>query len=185
MAPPLYILTAVDVRRAEQAGSSRVNTIAQLTVPAIRFVTADPNPGGGVMGGAYALPRIQAPEGSASIVAKPVMGGRQRKENTGEGEEDITIEGPVLPFRIGGLSEIEILHEMRRSGARFPLMRGDGYRFGWYAINRLREGHRHLMRDGVGFVVTYSISMEQVQFDAGGGQQVVSSILSIFDALGG
>ncbi|PZR71520.1 MAG: phage tail protein, partial [Stutzerimonas stutzeri] len=73
-------------------------------------------------------------QSGASIAAKPIIGGRQRKENTGEGEDDITISGTILPSRIGGLSELETLHGMRRSGARFPLMRGDGYRYGWYVI---------------------------------------------------
>lgn len=59
---PLFILTAVDVRRAEVAGSSRATTIAKLTIPPIRFVTASHNPGGGVMAVDYALPRVQAIE---------------------------------------------------------------------------------------------------------------------------
>lgn len=77
MAPPLYLLTAVDVRRAEQAGTSRVNTIAKLTIPAIRFVTANHNPGGGVMGVDYALPRIQPPEPafSAKGIDADIFGG--------------------------------------------------------------------------------------------------------------
>lgn len=64
----------------------------------------------------------------------------------------------MLPLRMGGLSEIKVLHEIRRAGARFPLMRGDGYRYGWYVVNRLRESRPHLMH---GFVMHYSIGMEQ------------------------
>lgn len=58
----LYMLTAVDVRRAEQAGSSRAVTISSLTLPGITFATASHNPGGGVMETNFALPRIEAPE---------------------------------------------------------------------------------------------------------------------------
>lgn len=56
---PLYLLTAVDVRRAEQAGSSRATTISKLTIPPVRFVTAGHSPGGGVMGVDYVQPRIE------------------------------------------------------------------------------------------------------------------------------
>lgn len=59
---PLYTLVAVDVRRAEQAGSSRATTISKLTIPPIKFATANHNPGGGVMSVDFALPRIEAPE---------------------------------------------------------------------------------------------------------------------------
>lgn len=124
-------------------------------------------------------------QSSASIAAKAVMGGLQRKENTGIGEDNITLEGQLIPFKYGGLTELEVLQEMRRRGTRFPLMRGDGVRFGWYVINGLSEKHSELLRSGVGAVVQHSISMEQADFDAGDGQQVVASILSIFDALRG
>ncbi|PRD42327.1 hypothetical protein C5748_16140 [Phyllobacterium phragmitis] len=63
----LYLLTAVDVRRAEQAGSSRALTIAKLTIPAIKFMTANHNPAGGVMGVDFALPRIEPVEPAFEI----------------------------------------------------------------------------------------------------------------------
>lgn len=64
---PLYMLAAVDVRRAEQAGTSRATTIAKLTIPSIKFATASHNPGGGVMATDFALPRIEAPEPAMEI----------------------------------------------------------------------------------------------------------------------
>lgn len=59
---PLYLLTAVDVRRATQAGNSRATTISKLTLPPIKFVTTSHNPGGGVMAVDFAQPRIEAVE---------------------------------------------------------------------------------------------------------------------------
>ena len=123
-------------------------------------------------------------DASASIAAKAVIGGRQRKENTGEGEDFITLAGQILPFKIGGMGELEVLHEMRRKGTVFPLMRGDGYRFGSYVINHITESHSNLMANGVGFTVQHSITMEQADMDEGDGQQVVSALLSLFSALG-
>jgi P2 family phage contractile tail tube protein len=59
---PLYLLTAVDVRRAEQTDTSRAITISKLTIPAIKFVTSSHNPGGGVMGVDFTQPRIEPVE---------------------------------------------------------------------------------------------------------------------------
>lgn len=55
---PLYMLQAVDIRRAEKAGTARGVIAEKLTIPAIKFVTASHNPGGTVMGVDFALPRI-------------------------------------------------------------------------------------------------------------------------------
>jgi len=122
---------------------------------------------------------------NGALVAKPVMGGRQRKEMTGEGEDDITITGTLVPSRLGGLTSLETLQEMRRTGARFPLMRGDGYRFPtWYGIRQMTETHEDLTRDGLGFVVVYSVTLEQADERAGDGQQVIQSLLSLFNIAG-
>ncbi|GHA13286.1 hypothetical protein GCM10007989_04840 [Devosia pacifica] len=59
---PLYLLTAVDLRRATETGSSRAATISSLTLPSIQFANAEHNPGGGVGAVNFAIPRIQAPE---------------------------------------------------------------------------------------------------------------------------
>jgi len=58
----LYMLTAVDVRRAEKEGTSRATTISKLTIPPIKFMTAGHNPGGSVMATDFSLPRIEALE---------------------------------------------------------------------------------------------------------------------------
>lgn len=64
---PLYMLTAVDVRRATVAGSSRATTVAKLVLPPIKFATANHNPGGGVMSVDFSLPRIEPPEPAFTI----------------------------------------------------------------------------------------------------------------------
>ncbi len=117
---------------------------------------------------------------SGSLVAKPVMGSRQRKENTGEGDDEITITGSLLPSRIGGLTQLEILHAMRRAGSRFPVMRGDGLALGWFAIKTMTEQHEALQRNGVGFEVVYTVTLEQADPRSGDGQTIISSLLSLF-----
>jgi len=119
-------------------------------------------------------------DAGADIVSKPVIGGLKPKEFMGEGDDNITLSGQLLPSKIGGLNELEAAHSMRVSGTRFPLMRGDGARLGWFAITRISEGHKHLMRNGVGFVVKHSITMTKVQSDTGAGQQIISGLLSLF-----
>lgn len=58
----LYLLTAVDVRRAEVAGSSRATIINKLTMPSLEFATAEHNPGGGIMAADFVLPRLNKVE---------------------------------------------------------------------------------------------------------------------------
>lgn len=59
---PLFLLTAVDVRRVSQPDTQRGITIASVTLPGITFATGEHNPGGGVMAVNFSLPRIEAPE---------------------------------------------------------------------------------------------------------------------------
>ncbi len=120
---------------------------------------------------------------TADLPSKGVMGGLDSSEFTGEGRDIITLSGQLLPSKIGGLTELEVAHEMRRSGARFPVMRGDGRRMGWYAITSISEAHRELLRSGVGFIVKHRITMKKVQADAGAGQQIITALLSLFDGI--
>ena len=123
-------------------------------------------------------------DADASIVAKPLMAAAPGKEFTGGGEDDITLSGQLLPTKIGGLDELEVLHQMRRSGTRFPLMRGDGWRYGWYAIAKIGEQHMDLGRDGVGFTVRVTVSMTRTEAAEGAGQQIISGLLSLFESMG-
>lgn len=59
---PLYQLTAVDVRRAEEAGTSRATVINKLTLPGLTFAGSEHTPGGGVVTVKFAQPRLEAIE---------------------------------------------------------------------------------------------------------------------------
>ena len=74
---PLLMLTAVDVRRATEAGTSRATTIASLTIPPINFVTSEHSPGGGVGAVNFTQPRIEAlePTFSAKGIDREVFRG--------------------------------------------------------------------------------------------------------------
>lgn len=59
---PLYVLEAVDVRRADQPDSSRALTISKLGLPAIKRMNAEHNPGGGVGKVNFVFPQIEQVE---------------------------------------------------------------------------------------------------------------------------
>jgi len=65
--PPLYLLTAVDVRRAEQTATSRATTISKMVIPPIKLMTANHNPGGGVMSVDFSMPRTEPIEPAMEI----------------------------------------------------------------------------------------------------------------------
>ena len=120
--------------------------------------------------------------GGASFAVKPLLNNRPSREKTGEGDERLTLSGQLLPFKTGGLSQLEILHSFRKAQMRLPVMRGDGKMMGWFAIEKIRESHKELMKNGVGFVVTYSIKMVRT---GPGGAGIVAGLVSAFSALAG
>lgn len=117
---------------------------------------------------------------SADIVKKAVIGGFQPREFMGEGDDTITISGRLLPTKTGGLTSLELAHSLRRSGARAPLIRGDGIRLGWFAISAISERHSEILWNGVGGVIDYQITFEPVQSTPGDGLSVISGLLSLF-----
>lgn len=116
---------------------------------------------------------------SADFAQKPLMGTMQGKEFMGEGEDRITLSGQLLPFKLGGLTELEMAHSFRVSGQRLPVLRGDGKRLGWYVIESVTERHKDLMRDGVGFFVEHSITLSKVSAE-GASPAIIGTILSLF-----
>lgn len=119
---------------------------------------------------------------SADFADKATMGGIAAREFMGEGEDKLTLSGQLLPFKIGGLTELEMAHSMRRAGQKLPVLRGDGVRLGWYVIDKIGENHEELMRDGVGFFIKYTIDMTKVSAD-GASKSVITTILSLFGKL--
>lgn len=119
---------------------------------------------------------------SADFADKPIVGGPVAREFMGEGDDKITLSGQLVPFKTGGLTELEMLRSMLRSGQKLPVLRGDGTRLGWYVITEISEGHRELMRDGVGFFIKHSINLLKVSPE-GASPSVIGTILSLFGKL--
>lgn len=64
---PLYMLTAVDMRRATESGNSRATIIEKLALPDIKFQTANHDPAGGVGAVEFTQPRIEKLEPKFSV----------------------------------------------------------------------------------------------------------------------
>lgn len=116
---------------------------------------------------------------SADYAQKPVMGGMIAREFMGEGEDKITLSGQILPFKTGGLTELELARQLMLAGQSLPVLRGDGARLGWFTIDKISEGHKELMRDGVGFFIKHSLELTKVSPE-GASPSVIGTILSLF-----
>lgn len=119
----------------------------------------------------------------ADFAVKPLISSLPGREFMGEGDDKITLSGQLLPFKTGGLTELEIAHGFRQSGQRLPVLRGDGKMFGWFAIESIQEAHTDLMRDGVGFRVKHTIALVKVGPE-GASPNVIGMIMSLFDQVG-
>lgn len=121
---------------------------------------------------------------TSDFAVKPLVGRLPGREFMGEGEDSISITGQLLPSKIGGLTELETAHTLRRSGQALPLMRGDGKAYGWFVIDEIREEHRGLDRQGVGFAVKHTISLTKVEPPAAAAAgNIVGTLLSLFGVL--
>lgn len=127
-------------------------------------------------------------KGSSSLPQKPVLGSLRPIEFTGDDGYTITLSGQILPTKIGGLSGVEALNQMRANGITIPVVRGDGRALGWYSIKDVSEKHSDLVRSGVGFVVKYTVTLIQAPGPAGGGiaggTGIISALVGLFNAIG-
>jgi uncharacterized protein len=119
-------------------------------------------------------------EGTTDYAKKDLLGRLPAREFVGEGDETLTVKGQVLPTKIGGLSEIEALHGLRRNGERVFVMRGDGAVKGWYAIEHITENHEMLAASGVGQVVKHEIKLVMVDPpDGGAGAGIIGDLIGL------
>lgn len=118
---------------------------------------------------------------SSSWAEKAVIGAAPPSEFMGEGPETLSITGKLFPFKLGGLSELQVLKGYMRQGQVVPVMRGDGARLGSYAITSISDNHSLLQNGGVGFVVGYTLSLKKLPAVAGGQASTIEGLLSLFD----
>lgn len=101
--------------------------------------------------------------GDTEYAVKPVVGREPPLEFVGEGGNEMSLSGRLFPHEFGGLSELDVLQQMRSSGKPQYLMRGDGRPLGWFAILTVDAKSSFLDRKGVGRRVDVSISLRRAQ----------------------
>ena len=118
---------------------------------------------------------------AADFAKHPLLNRRKGYEHEGEGDDVLTLSGEILPFTIGGLSEIEQAHSLRAAGDPVFVQRGDGGWSGWHVITSVEENHETIMPNGVGFVVKHQVTLERVD-DPGpaAGASLIASLLTLF-----
>lgn len=104
--------------------------------------------------------------GSTDYAAKPVVGIEPPLEYVGEGANELSLSGQLFPQAIGGLTELEVLRQMRTSGKPQYVMRGDGRPLGWFAITSADARHGYLDAHGVGKQIEVSVSLRRAQTPA-------------------
>ncbi|SMD18063.1 phage tail protein [Rhizobium sp. RU36D] len=119
---------------------------------------------------------------SVDFAEKPLIGAMPSREFVGEAAGKMTLSGQLLPFKTGGLTELELANSMMLAGRPLPVLRGDGARIGWFTIDKISEGHKELMRDGVGFFIRHSIELTKDRPDSSS-PAVIGTILSLFGLL--
>lgn len=97
----------------------------------------------------------------ASHVEKPVMGGRQPFEFTGEDTESWSFRAVLFPQKFGGESALTLLKLMSRSGLPQYMLRGDGSLMGWMVVTAVTERSSYLDASGVGRVIEVDISLNR------------------------
>lgn len=107
---------------------------------------------------------------------KPVLGKMPPMEYVGEGANTWRLSGKLFPKMLGGMDELDILHEMRTSGQPQFLHRGDGRPLGWVVIEKVSEREEHLAPDGIGRKITVDIDLRATS---------QPSRLSLFSVLAG
>jgi phage protein U len=108
---------------------------------------------------------------------KEIAGAAMYREWVGESDEEIVLRGRLHPHYMakqlrrinnggdksgGGFYTLDLLDTMRRLGQSHLLMRGDGWKIGWFVLEKLSRGHSLLGPDGIGQQIDFTASFVRV-----------------------
>lgn len=95
---------------------------------------------------------------------KEIAGAAIYREWVGENDEVLYFRGRLFPYRVGGLSAIDIFEANRRAGVAQMLMRGGnpGTNLGWYVCEKLVRSHTFLSAEGVGQQIAFESQLARV-----------------------
>ena len=109
-----------------------------------------------------------------------VVGAEPIKEFMGPDNAELEISGTVFPYAESGrgsLQGIAALEVARDSAMPMPVVRGDGYVFGWYVIEEVKQEHGTLSAQGIGREVKYTVKLCSVGSPGIGG---IGAIFTLF-----
>ena len=134
---------------------------------------------------AFSIDRVRR-NTRADFAVKPVVGGRKPRGAIGPGDDGLTLSGTLLPFRLGGLTELDIAHGMLASQIAQPVMRGDGKSLDYHVLEDIEEDHQEIEENGVGFVIGYTIKTQKVPPPStADAAAIVGGLVSLFRVLRG
>jgi uncharacterized protein len=93
---------------------------------------------------------------------KEIAGAPIFREWVGENDEELHLRGRVFPYRIGGLTELQVMEAMRRQGIAGLMVRGDGIVLGWFVCEKLIRANLHLDVSGVGQLINFEAVFARV-----------------------
>ena len=96
---------------------------------------------------------------------KEIAGSAIFREWVGEKDENMYFRGKIFPYRVGGMSELELLEATRRRGIAQMLVRGGadhGTVLGWFVIEKLVRSHKFLSSEGLGQEIDFEAVFTRV-----------------------
>jgi hypothetical protein len=93
---------------------------------------------------------------------KEIAGAAVYREWVGEEDETRVLRGSIFPYRIGGMTQIELFDQYRRGGVANVLVSGDGRNLGWFVCEKLSRQHTFISAEGVGQQIQFEASMARV-----------------------
>jgi uncharacterized protein len=100
---------------------------------------------------------------------KEIAGSAIFREWVGENDENLYFRGKLFPYRIGGMSEIELMEATRRKGIAMAMIRSNreqGTHLGWFVVEKLVRAHKFLSSEGVGQVIEFEAVFTRVPVPA-------------------
>lgn len=111
---------------------------------------------------------------------KEIAGAAIYREWVGENDSEINLRGKVFPHFMsekirersnnqssGGLGHLDVLDNMRMLGQAHLLIRGDGFKLGWFVMDKLSRGHSVLGPDGIGQQIEFQATFQRTPVPSG------------------
>tara|TARA_R110001583_G_scaffold193866_5_gene363510 strand:+ start:66795 stop:67214 length:420 start_codon:yes stop_codon:yes gene_type:complete len=93
------------------------------------------------------------------------IGKAPARQFLGPGDEDLTIDGRLIPELTGGMEQLTKLREMAAKGKAWILTAGTGDVLGKYVITKVSDDQSHFLGNGVARRISFSIGLKRYEND--------------------